>query len=329
MFKIPKLSVGSNTIANTLTGGLVGGVGGASIGGSLGLIQDGKAQEQQAAQQAAQQSANNAQGQQVLNNYMTNPQGGFSLYGSAEEQNNQAAQLSQVGAMTGQNIAGIGQDATQYRDLLQQRLMSADPQSQYMMDQRNRNVANVGRQMAGRGVAGGVAAASVNQAQREADSQINSQMFENQRTNQNDLSKLVQRNQKITGEALASGADRGLANQIDVSAGEGITLICTELKRQGLLPLEVQAADHAHGQKMLVEHPITMLGYHTLAQPIVAKMKVSTQFTQAIAALTVPWAYHIAGLSNLTGFLVNLLGTPICAVVGFFKLFRREAQKCL
>lgn len=281
------------------------------------------------AQEQTQQQANQAQGQQVLNNYMTNPLQGFSLYGTGEEQNNQIAQLSQVGALTGQNIAGIGQDATQYRNLLQQRLMSADPQSQYMMDQRNRNVANVGRQMAGRGVAGGVAAASVNQAQREADSQVNSQMFQNQRTNQSDLSKLVQRNQKITGEALAAGADRGLANQIDVSAGEGITLICTELKRQGLLPLEVQAADHAHGKKMMVEHPIIMLGYHTLAQPIVTKMKASTQFTKAVASLTIPWAYHIAGASNLTGFLVNLLGTPICAVVGFFKLFQREAQKCL
>lgn len=265
----------------------------------------------------------------VLGNYMSNPSGGFSLYGTGEEQANQAAQLSQVGALTGQNIGDIGRDATQYRDLLQQRLMGADPQSQYLMDQRNRSQANVGRMMAGRGVAGGVGAAALNQSQREADSAINSQMFQNQRTNQGDLNKLTQRNQKVTGEALAAGADRGLANEIDVNAGEGITLICTELKRQGLLPLEVQAADHAYGQFMQVYHPVIMDGYQTLARPIVSKMQTSALFTKVIAFFTIPWAYSVAGNFNPIGTFVTLVGAPICGVVGFLKLLSREAKQCL
>lgn len=276
-------------------------------------------EKERLAKEAAAKNATNAQGQSVLQQYMSNPNAGFSLYGTPEEMNNQAANLSQVGAMTGQNIGDIGRDATQYRNLLQQRLGGADPVAQFMMEGRNRAQANVGRQMAGRGVAGGVAAASMNQAQREADSGIAAQMFENQRVNQRDLDTLTTKNQKFTGNALSAGAERGLADNLDTNAGSGITLICTELYRQGLLPVEVQAADHAYGQYMLVRHPTIMDGYHTLAAPIVKKMQKSKLFTRVVAAFAVPWAYNVAGYFSPIGSLVNLLGTPICFIVGAFK----------
>ena len=274
--------------------------------------------ERQKAAQQTQEQANSAQGQQVLNNYMTNPLQGFSLYGTAEEQNNQIAQLSQVGALTGQNIAGIGQDATQYRDLLQQRLMSADPQSQYMMDQRNRNVANVGRQMAGRGVAGGVAAASVNQAQREADSQVNSQMFSNQRANQVDLDKMVQRRQKITGEAIAAGSERGLANSTSVDVGQG-TIPCFILVSMGLMSSELYAKE---AEVLIKLNPTVVETYRSIVPPLAKKMKSDINFAKKVRPLAIAWAEERTGENpNVTGKVLKYVGEPSLYILGKVKAF--------
>ena len=168
---------------------------------------------------AEEEARTRAQTAEAMQRYTQNPAGSFDLRGTAEEQAQQAAQLSQAGALTGQNIFGVGQDARQYRGLLQDRLSGSDPVSQYMIEGRNRNLANVGRSMAGRGVAGGVAAASMNQAQREADTAINAQSFENQVRNQRELDALTTKNQKVIGNALAAGADRGLADDINTNAG--------------------------------------------------------------------------------------------------------------
>lgn len=310
---LPKIKI-SKPGTKTLIGGVLGGVPGALIGSSL--DRSDKDREKRKEQKAQQDAATASGTQETLNNYFMNPSGGFSLFGNPDEKAYQAANLSQVGAMTGQNIYDIGRDATQYRNLLQQRLSGADPVAQFMMEGRNRAQANVGRQMAGRGVAGGVAAASMNQAQREADSGIAAQMFENQRINQRDLDALVTKNQKFTGNALAAGSDRGLADNINTNAGTGITLICTELKRQGLLPDEVQAADHAYGQYMLINHPTIMDGYHVIAKPIVNLMAKSKVFTSMVAFFAIPWAYRIAGYFSPIGSFVNMVGTPICFIIG-------------
>jgi len=264
----------------------------------------------------------------TMQRYTENPSASFDLRGTNEEMAQQAAQLSQAGVLTGQNIFGVGQDAQQYRGLLQDRLSGSDPVSQYMIEGRNRNLANVGRSLAGRGVAGGVAAASMNQAQREADTAINAQSFENQVRNQRELDTLTTKNQKVIGNALAAGSDRGLADDINTNAGQGVTLICTELKRQGLLPVEVQAADHAHGLKMWEQEPMMMAGYTDLAGRIVPKMQTSKFLTSIIAFFAIPWAYHIAGAWNIRGAFVNVVGKSLCRVWANYQVKKIEAKLC-
>lgn len=277
------------------------------------------------AERRARAAALNEQTNNVLNQYATNPSAGFSLYGTDQEAANQAANLSQVGVMTGQSLYDIGNRASQYDDLLQQRITGADPVSQYMQSQRNRNMANVARSFAGRGVAGGVAAASMNQAQTEADAAIQAQMYQNQKDTMDALNKQVQRNQYLTGNALSIGSDRGLANEMSTAAGSGVTLICTELKRQGLLPKEVQEADHNFGVALTKSEPETMAAYQSMATPIVKLMKKSSAFTRLVAFWAIPWAYHVAGKKNLVGQLVMSLGLPLCRLVGKIKPVTQEA----
>lgn len=277
------------------------------------------------AERRARAAAINSQAQSIFDQYNQNPSAGFSLYGKDSEFRNQVANLSQVGAMTGQNIYDIGSRARQYDDLLQQRLTGADPVSQYMQGQRNRNMANVARSFAGRGVAGGVAAAGMNQAQTEADAAIQAQMFQNQKESMDALNKQVMRNQYLTGNALSQGSERGLADEISTASASGVTLICTELKRQGLLPKEVQEADHNFGVALTKSEPETMAAYQSMAAPIVNLMKKSSAFTSLVAFWAIPWAYHVAGKKNLVGQLVMSLGLPLCRLVGKIKPVTQEA----
>ena len=253
-----------------------------------------------------------------INSYNTNPLGGFQLSSDSAENQRQTENLSQVGAMTGENIQSIGQDNQSYKAKLMARVNGSDPVAQYMMGQRNRNMANVGRSIAGKGVAGGVAASSMNQAQQSADSDINAQMYKNDRTNQQDMFSYIKRNQKLTGGALSQGQDMGLADQISTEAGQGVfgTVICTELHRQGLLTNEQYGKDAHFGWALQVADPYAFIGYYAWAQHVVPLMQRSLTLTQLISKLALPWARQISGEKNLIGSIVLNLGLPVCRLIG-------------
>lgn len=318
--KWPKISVGKNTGI----GGALLGAPGTFIGSQIDNAQSKKAADEEAARIAS-ENQHNKNASSIMGNYLNDPGGSLSLSADANERAKQAENLSQVGTMTGQTIFDTGRQNKDYLDTLQGRRAGTDLTAQFMKDQRNRNMASMGRQFAGRGVAGGVAAAGMMGAQMQADSQVGRQMQERGDALENEFRQYVNRQQKITGEALAAGSDRGLADKINVEAGEGITLICTELKRQNILPLEVQTADHYYGIFMSLEYPTIMRGYHVLAKPVVAKMKTSKSFTKLISVLTIPWAYHIAGKSNIVGAMVMAVGLPLCALVGWLTPKKCEA----
>lgn len=244
----------------------------------------------------------------------------FSIYGNSDTLNATGANLSQVSALTGKSIGDVGRDASQYDQLLKNRLSGGDPVAQYMMDQRNRNMANVGRQFAGKGVAGGVAAAGMNTAQNEADSNINAQMFQNQKANQDDLLKSTRYNQKVQGNALALGMDQGLADQIKTEAGTGITVICGELHRQGLLSLYLYNKDSYYGSVLRLTDRAAHEGYICWAKHLVPIMAKSKLFTRAVAVFAIPWAEHIAGHKNLIGGAIMMFGLPACRLIGRIKI---------
>ena len=116
---------------------------------------------------------NSQQAQSVMEGYNTNPLGSVILPQNMEV----ASNLSQVGALTGQNIGDIGRTSKQYQDLIQSRLSGSDENSRYLQQQRNRNMADVSRAYSGRKVAGGATLASANEARQNADSSINRPML--------------------------------------------------------------------------------------------------------------------------------------------------------
>ena len=264
--------------------------------------------------------------QQDLNNYANNS-GGFSLYGSPDEISAQAANLSQVGAMTGQNLWTTGNQQQDYLSSLQARRNGEDATARRMLEQRNRNMANVGRAFSGRGVAGGVAASAMNTAQAQADSQIAQQQQDFAAENDKALWDYVKRNQKVTGEALAMGADRGLANQIDTDAGSGMSVICTELHRQGYISDEVIKKDTEFGKFLYFYDPCVLLGYQIWASHVATWMSKSKLLTKLIAPMGAAWAENIAETRpNFLGKFILAVGIPLCRVIGSFYA-KKELKK--
>lgn len=264
----------------------------------------------------------NQKSKEMMGSYIVNPGSEFYMTGTGEQQQEQAAALTQVGAQTGQNLFQTGQQQQDYYRSLQNRRNGGDAVAAHMMNQRNRNMANMGRQLAGRGVASSVAGASMNAAQNDADSAVGSQLQNNARQNDNDLYNYVKRQQKVEGAALAGGKDAGLANDISVDTGTGITVICTELHRQGLMDDETYHMDHLFGLYLRKHMPEAMVGYTFLATPVVKLMKKSPLVTKFVAFFALPWAKYMSGKESVLGSLIMHAGLPFCSLVG--KLLPRK-----
>jgi hypothetical protein len=73
-----------------------------------------------------------------------------------------------------------------------------------------------------------------------------------------------------------------------------LTVICTELNRQGYLSGDLLMADEEFGMMMRDTQPEVMLGYHTWAAPIISKMQKSKSFTKAVWFFAKPWATQMA-----------------------------------
>jgi hypothetical protein len=258
--------------------------------------------------------------QKMLNSYASDPGKNFSLYGSSKEKANQAANLTQVGAMTGLNMKDIGGMSQQYGQNLQNRLGGNSAAANYMVDQRNRNMANVGRRIAGSGISGGAAASAMNTAQNEADASVAKELQGFDRQNNQELFNWIKRNQKVTGEALAMGADKGLAQGMDTSAGQGLgfggTVICGELYRQGYMDADTYTADAEFGYNLMINDTFAYFGYYCWAIYIVSLMQKSKLFTKLVSLIALPWARHISGDKNIIGRTLMCIGVPVCRLIG-------------
>jgi hypothetical protein len=271
-----------------------------------------------------QQQAGNA-----LQNYVNNPGGELYTYGTPAQQQEMAANLSQVGVQTGQSMFQTGQQQQQGLGMLQDRIGGGDAVATHMMGQRNRNMATMGRSLAGKKVAGSVAGASMLGAQESADKSIASQQQGFGRQNYQDLMKYVGRQQKVEGEATASGKDAGKAAEMSVDAGSGISVICTELHRQGYLSAETLKKDTAVGWGISMSQPYIYIGYYVWAVHFARLMSKSRLFTMAVAFFAVPYASHVAGDKNFLGACVKAVGMPLCKVIGIAHVhnhFRKSAD---
>lgn len=101
--------------------------------------------------------------------------------------------------------------------------------------------------------------------------------------------------------------------------GGGSSVICSELRRQGLMDDLIWAADErfGHAQTRAVRD-----GYRCWAQYIARGMKRSPLLTRIVSRLAIPWAYEMAYLmgarssGSLLGRALMFAGLPFCAFLG-------------
>jgi len=101
-----------------------------------------------------------------------------------------------------------------------------------------------------------------------------------------------------------------------------LSVICTELKRQGLLDEQTQRADCLYGLLTISNAHHVYVGYVVWAKYIAALMRKSKLFTKFVCVFAIPWANHMAFTlgykekDNLAGRIVHEIGYPICGIIG-------------
>jgi len=94
------------------------------------------------------------------------------------------------------------------------------------------------------------------------------------------------------------------------------TVICTEMHRQGYMSDSMLRRDRAYGLAVRINDPYVYTGYVFLATPIVSLMQKSRLFTKLISIPAMAWARDMAYDNSLLGKLINLIGQPVCRIVG-------------
>lgn len=102
---------------------------------------------------------------------------------------------------------------------------------------------------------------------------------------------------------------------------DGISVICTELYRQGLLSTDIYLLDSKYGKYYV--HPTVLAGYHYWGIPLAKAMSKSQLVTKLVYPLAVAWAKEIAHKMlptqykpNLLGKLLFYVGIPVCFTLG-------------
>lgn len=114
------------------------------------------------------------------------------------------------------------------------------------------------------------------------------------------------------------------ANEAQVRSAEaqGGKVLCTELHRQGLLDRNILEADLKQTRNYSLE---VRTGYLSWGTPLSKLMRKSKTLTYALKPFIKSWAYHMAykegvhNRFNLLGYILELIGIPICFGIGFIK----------
>lgn len=117
--------------------------------------------------------------------------------------------------------------------------------------------------------------------------------------------------------------------------GGGLTVICTELHRQGFMSDDIRDADERFGRMIMSTKPEVMIGYHAWALPIVDLMKKSRSFTKVVWFVAKPWAYQMAyemgsrEKGSWIGKTLMKFGILVSGIVGKIKLRLNSENKNL
>jgi hypothetical protein len=103
------------------------------------------------------------------------------------------------------------------------------------------------------------------------------------------------------------------------SGGGGLTVICTELHRQGLMDDATFEADERFGNEL---PPEVLDGYRLWAVPVVRAMRKSKLVTAIVTPLALGWAREMRrrvtgeGKGSAIGGLLLFVGVPLCGWLG-------------
>ena len=246
--------------------------------------------------------------------------GGGSIYGTDKEKQGELAGLEQAKLGYGQGLAQTGQDIQRIRELQQGRTgqSGGDPVSAAIMGQKQGAMANAQRGLASSGVKGGAAAGAIANVERQQNQDIAASLYGQQRQSIADERSLA--GNTLAGTVAMSQAAKagGTAQEMPKAPDTGgMTVICTELHRQGIMSDELYAKEVEFGRNV---DPIVMLGYTFLATPIVKIMQKSKLCTTLCSYPAMAWARDMAGDENILGSLLFMFGVPLCYFVGKLKL---------
>ena len=238
------------------------------------------------------------------------------LSGTEAEQEGQLAGLNVGNIGYGQGLETTGQDIQRIKELQRQRTgqSGGDPVSAAIMGQKAGSQAVAQRSLAASGVKGGAAAGAVEAIGRQKDADIAASLYGQQRQSIADERSLA--GNMLSGQTSLMQGEKAANVQLPSapSSGGGITVICTELHRQGIMSLDIYKKDAEYGASLPLE---VMAGYTFWATPIASKMKTSPLLTSIVKIPAMKWAKHIAGVEkSLFGYACQYIAEPVCGFIG-------------
>lgn len=119
---------------------------------------------------------------------------------------------------------------------------------------------------------------------------------------------------KLISELAAVTAPLQETQESGQSSKKKMSVICTELARQGKLPQELYAAGQDHFDQI---SELTKRGYWSWATSVVPLMQKSERLSSILAPIVLGRYRMITGRGwNLLGALTIYLGQPICFLIG-------------
>ena len=129
----------------------------------------------------------------------------------------------------------------------------------------------------------------------------------------------------IAGEMAKLTAPTTQTSQSKSKTKKKVSVICTELARQGKLPPALYSLGYSHFLKL---HPQTVAGYRVWADKVVPLMQKSKRLSNFLAPIALA-RYRMVVLQefSILGAATIYLGQPICFVIGGF--LSKETQENL
>lgn len=158
---------------------------------------------------------------------------------------------------------------------------------------------------------------------RSAEQDIADQLYQNKQQDVNAYARMGGALGSNTLSTMMGFGGLGAAGQQPMMPSTGgMTVICTELHRQGYISDAIVEMDESYGRRIRKSDPLVYIGYMVWAPTVVGWMQKSKIVTSIVASLGVPWAKDMAYDGSSLGKLINKIGSKICRTIGKVKTWQ-------